>query len=86
MLGCLTLIASLATAVAAGLGYFSFWWTIIPAFFAGALVLSNGPGYQAIMQANERGNLWLFPLQLLIHIGGVLLASGLAFWLTGWFS
>ena len=84
MFGCLTFAISLAAAVAAGLGYFSFWWTLIPAFFAGSLALSNGPYYSAVIAANERGNLWLFPVQLIIHVGGVLIGCGVAFGLTQW--
>ena len=83
MLGCLSIIASISSAILAGLGYYSFWWTVIPAFFAGAFALSNSPGhYAAIIRANERGNIWLFPVSLSLSVGTMLAVAGVVFWAT----
>ncbi len=84
MIGCLTQIISLGTAVSAGIGYINFWWTLIPAFFAGALALSNGPHFNAVVEANKRGNFWLFPANLVIYVGSVLVGCGIAFGVTRW--
>jgi hypothetical protein len=39
MLGCIFTVVAIATAIAAGLGNFSFWWALIPAFIAGGFYL-----------------------------------------------
>lgn len=83
MLGCLSIIASIITAVAAGLGYFSFWWSLIPAFLAGSFALANSPGHHAaIVRANQEGRLSVFPIALLSTTGMMLAICGVAFWIT----
>jgi hypothetical protein len=72
----------LGTAVAAGLGYFSFWWTLIPAFFAGSFALFNGPGYDTIMRANREGRTGVFPTMLAVSIAAHLLSASAAYGIT----
>ena len=79
-LGCLSQIATLATGIAAGFGYLSFWWTLVPAFLAGAFAVSNGPGYETVMRANEEGRLGVFPTVLAISILPWLALAGIAYW------
>ncbi|MFN4095224.1 MAG: hypothetical protein ACK4GG_00450 [Sphingomonas sp.] len=86
MLGCISMVAVIAAAVAAGLGQFSFWWVAIPAFVAGAFSISNGPGYSLVMRANAEGRLSVFPLMLATHTLGHLALAGAAFGLTRVFS
>ncbi len=81
-LGTLATLITLGVAIAAGLQKFSFWWGLIPAFFAGTLMLSNGPHFQAVLDANRRGNLTLLPIQLAIHWGGMLLAAAVVYGVT----
>ena len=81
-LGCLSQVATLATAIAAGLGHFSFWWTLIPAFLAGTFQLSNGPGYDLVLEANKQGRLSVFPMMLASNIVPWLGVAGLAYWIT----
>lgn len=78
----ITLIA-VAMAVWAWTSGFSFWWTLVPTFFAGSLALSNGPHYAAIIEANARGSMTLFPLLLAIYWAGYIALAGFAYWLTG---
>lgn len=85
MLGTLAALAVVAVSILAGLGTFSFWWVLIPAFFAGSLSLSNGPHYSAVVEANRRGSLTLFPLMLAIYMASYLILAGIVFWLTGRF-
>ncbi|KLE32609.1 hypothetical protein AAW01_00635 [Aurantiacibacter gangjinensis] len=82
MLGCLTQLATIAAAIAAGLGYFSFWWVLIPAFFAGSFGVSNGPHYSRVIEANARGDLVTFPLTLATYIASTLVVAGIAYWIT----
>lgn len=82
MLGCLSILAVIATAVGAGLGKYSFWWVLVPVFFAGSFSLSNGPGYHLVMQANREGRLGLFPRMLAFHIVVQLAVAGALFWVT----
>ena len=82
MLGCVSTIASLGMAIAAGLGYFSFWWVWIPSFLAGSFALSGGPHYGAILEANEEGRLGVFPMALVGTVGVSLALAGVAYWLT----
>jgi hypothetical protein len=70
----------IATAVASGLGYFAFWWVLIPAFFAGSLSLSNGPHYANVVQANQRGSMTFFPMMLTIYCTSQMIIAGLAYW------
>ncbi|MGV2495043.1 hypothetical protein [Pelagerythrobacter aerophilus] len=79
----LAAVGVVVLAVLAGLGYLSFWWVLIPAFFAGSLSLSNGHHYAAVMEANRRGSVTLFPLLLTIYCGGYIFFAALVYWLTG---
>ena len=72
VLGCLSTLALFGVAIAAGLGHFSFWWAAIPAFFAGSFMLSNGPHYGSIIEANRRGQVWYFPMMLTVTVAGYL--------------
>lgn len=67
-LGCLSSLALIAVASAAGVGYLSFWWALIPAFLAGSSALTNEPYYSNILQANEEGRLIVFPTMLALSI------------------
>ena len=79
-LGCLSQLATLGAAIAAGLGSFSFWWVLIPAFLAGSLQLSNGPGFATVERANKAGRLSVFPMLLLANILPWLAVAGVAYW------
>jgi hypothetical protein len=81
-LGCLSLLALFGAAIVAGLGYFSFWWLLIPAFVAGSFALSNGPQYGAIVRANEEGRLGVFPMALGGTVGMSLAVSAVIYWIT----
>lgn len=81
--GCISTLALVATAIAAGLGYFSFWWILIPAFFSGSFSLSNGPHYNQIIEANRQGRLGFFPVMLILSVGFSVAAAGAVYWLTG---
>jgi len=81
-LGCLSQFAVIATAIAAGLGYFSFWWALIPAFFAGSFQISNGPGFGAALKANEEGRLSVFPIMLVTNILPWVAVAGAIYWVT----
>lgn len=81
-LGCLSQFAVIATAIAAGLGYFSFWWALIPAFFAGSFQISNGPGFGVVLKANEEGRVGVFPMMLMTNILAWLAAAGAIYWIT----
>ena len=82
MFGCLATLVMIAIAFASGSNYFSFWWVLIPAFFAGSLSLSNGPHYANVVQANQKGSLLMFPVMLSLYIGGQLIVAGLAYWIA----
>jgi hypothetical protein len=81
-LGCLFQFATLGTAIAAGLGYFSFWWALIPAFIAGSFSLSNGPHYKRVIEANQAGRTGFSPLMLAASILPLAALAGVAFWIT----
>lgn len=81
MLGYFSKFVMIGVAVAAGMGAFSFWWALIPVFLAGSLALSNGPHYEIVMRANERGSLTIFPLMLVIYCAGQLALAGIAYWI-----
>lgn len=81
-LGCFSQIATLTTAIAVGLGYFSFWWMLIPAFLTGSLSISNGPGFDIVMRANQEGRLSVFPMMIVAHILPWLALSGVIYWVT----
>jgi hypothetical protein len=68
--------------IAAGMGYFSFWWGLIPVFLAGAFSLSNGPHYDAIIAANQAGHLSLFPKLLVIALLPWLVIGAILFWIA----
>jgi hypothetical protein len=82
MFGCLSTIATLALGVAAGLGKFSFWWTLIPAFVAASFLLAQGPAHNMIIRANEEGRLGVFPSLLAINTAAQLALAGVAFWIA----
>jgi hypothetical protein len=82
MLGCLSTLALVAAAIGAGLGHYSFWWTLLPGFLAGSLSLSNGPAYSTIVRANEEGRLGVFPVALAFSIAVHLALAGAAYWIT----
>jgi hypothetical protein len=69
-------------AVWSGIGGDSFWWVLIPAFFAGSLGLSNGPHYAAVVEANRQGSLTLFPMMLAIYWISYTALAGLVYGLT----
>jgi hypothetical protein len=73
-------------ALTSGLGYFSFWWILIPAFFAGSLHLSNGPNYERVVQANKAGNLTFFPLMLATHVLASLAGAAVFYWIVRFFA
>lgn len=81
-LGCLSQVATLVAAIASGLGYFSFWWALIPAFLAGSFQISNGPGFDIVMNANRNGRLDVFPRLLFFNILPWLTLAGIAYWIT----
>lgn len=82
MTGCISVLAVIAAAVAAGFDYFSFWWVAIPAFVAGAFSISNGPAYGIVMRANAEGRLSVFPLMLATRTLAYVALAGAAFGLT----
>lgn len=83
MLGCIFTIITLATGGAAGADIISFWWVLLPAFFAGSLGLSNSHHYGTVMEANRRGSMTFFPLMLGIYIGGQVILAAIVYWITG---
>lgn len=82
LFGCIFQIAMLATAILAGLGNFSFWWTLIPAFFAASLSISNGPGFDLVIHANQEGRLAVLPRLLIFNILPWLALAGAAYGIT----
>ena len=82
MLGCLSQIFVLVTAIFSGLGYFSFWWAVIPSFFAGVFQISNGPGFDLALTANREGRVSVFPIMLLANFLPWLGVAGAAYWIT----
>ena len=79
----LTLVA---VAIAAGLGYFSFWWTIIPAFLGGSFTLANSNQYNRIVEANMQGNVTYFPKMLAIQFAGLMIPAAICFWIARFFA
>ena len=82
MLGCLSMLAVVVTAIAAGLDKFSFWWVLIPVFFAGSFSLSNGPGFDMVIEANRQGRLGVFPKMLGFQCAVWLAVAGAVYWTT----
>jgi hypothetical protein len=82
MLSIFARIAVVATAISAGLGYFSFWWILLPAFLAGSLSLANGPGYDLAISANRQGRLGVFPRLLAVSTLPWLIVAGVFFWIS----
>ena len=76
-------LAVIAAAIAAGLDKFSFWWVLIPAFFAASLNVSNRY-FDQVRRANEAGNLWLMPTLIGIQWAGYILTAGIVFGITRW--
>jgi hypothetical protein len=83
MFGCLSQIAVVGTAIAAGLDKLSFWWVLIPVFLAASLQLSNGPGFDTIIRANQEGRLGYFPTVLGVQCVVWLAVAGAIYWVTG---
>ena len=69
-------------AIAAGLEKLSFWWVLIPVFGAGSLSLSNGPGFDLVVRANQEGRLGVFPRLLFFHCLGYFVSAAIVFGLT----
>lgn len=65
MLGCLSLLIVIAASIASGLGIFSFWWVLIPIFFAGSFGITNGPHYERVLEENQNGSITYFPMILI---------------------
>lgn len=83
-LGCIAQAAVIVCSIAAGLGYFSFWWIAIPAFFAGSLELSNGPSYDLVIRANNEGRFAVFPMMLAVNILPWAGVSAALYWIAKW--
>lgn len=79
-LGCLFQIAVAAVAAAAGMGYCSFWWTLIPLFVAASLSVSNGPGFDLVMRANQEGRLGTLPMLIMAHMLPLAAIAGVIYW------
>ena len=75
-------MAVVAVAVAAGLSKLSFWWVLIPVFLAASFVLSNGPWYDRIVQANQEGRLTVFPMALATQAVIQLVLAAIVFGIT----
>lgn len=86
MFGCLWALAMLATAVAAGLGKVSFWWTLLPAFLAGSFNIANSHMYGRVLEANATGDLKLFPRVLGLTVGSYMVVAAVIYWIAGRFS
>ena len=82
LLGCLSQIATLVTAIGAGLGKLSFWWIRIPAFLAGSFEISNGPLFDRVIVANKEGRLWFFPAMLVVNVLPWIGIGAAAFWVS----
>jgi hypothetical protein len=67
-LGRLSQLAVIIVAIAVAMLDQSFWWSLIPAFFAGSFQVTNGPNHAVVMNAHREGRLDVFPLLLLINI------------------
>jgi hypothetical protein len=81
-LGRIFQLVVVVTAIAAGLGYFSFFWTLIPVFVAGSLAVSNGPGFDVVIQANQDGRLGVMPLMILRRMLPWLAVAGIVYWIA----
>ena len=75
-------IVLLAVAIAAGLDRLSFWWVLIPAFLAASFSLSNGPGYDIIMNASQQGRPGMLPKMLALHLLPLLALAGIVYAIT----
>jgi hypothetical protein len=84
-LGCLAQIAVIAVAIMTAVFDYSFWWDLIPAFAAGSLQISNGPGFDIVERANREGRLGVFPFLLLTNILPWLAVAGVVYWITAHF-
>lgn len=84
MLGCVTQIVMIMTAVAAGTGNFSGWWIALPAFLSGIFGMANSPSYDIVMSANRRGDFSVLPRQMAMHIAAHGAIGALIFGLTRW--
>lgn len=83
MLGLLAMIASLGTAIAAGLGYFSFWWTVLPSVIAAFIALRKSPEHYArSMEATRNGQWHVLPLILGSSTAVMLILCAVVFWIA----
>lgn len=82
MLKLLAILGVISTAIAAGLGYISIWWVLIPAFAAGSLSLSGGPGFEIVMQANREGRTSVMPIMLATRTAIYFVLAGTAYGIT----
>ena len=83
MLGLLAMLASIGTAIAAGLGYFSFWWAAIPSVIAAFIALKKSPEHYArSMEATRAGQWHVLPLILGSSTGVMLVLCAVAYWIA----
>jgi hypothetical protein len=71
-----------AAAIAAGLGYFSIFWTAILIFVAGSLAVSNGPGFDLAHRANQEGRLGVMPLLIFAQMVPWAVIAAIAYFIT----
>lgn len=83
MLGLLAILASIGTAIAAGLGYFSFWWTLIPSVIAALIALKKSPEqYARSMEATRNGQWHVLPLIIGSSTGMLLIICAVIYWIA----
>lgn len=83
MLGLLAILASIGTAIAAGLGYFSFWWTLIPSVIAALIALKKSPEqYARSMEATRNGQWHVLPLIIGSSTGMLLIICAVIYWIV----
>lgn len=85
MLGCAADIGMIALATLAGLKGLSLWWAMIVAFVAGSFALSNGPGFETALRANEEGRLSVFPSLLAANVLPRMILCGVVYYVSHWF-
>ena len=86
MLGCLAQVSVIVAAIGAGTGNFSGWWLALPIFLSGSFGVANSPSYDIVVNANRRGDLWVLPRQLAMHITAHGALGVALFSLTRWLS
>ncbi|HSX57163.1 MAG TPA: hypothetical protein VLG14_17795 [Sphingomonas sp.] len=80
--GCLFLVTTFITAALAGIGHFSFWWSLLPAFLSGSFYLADGPSYGTILRANQEGRLTVFPMMLAFSMLAPMAMAGGIYWIA----